>query len=63
MEWLYFDLIKVTNGYILFDVKYEAPLTENGKAKVFQSYDEAEQYLSDNDIRGNVRNVVDPSEA
>ena len=61
MEWLYFDLVKVTAGYILFDVKYETALTENGKAKVFGSYDEAEFYLSDNDIRGNVRNVVDPA--
>lgn len=61
MEWLYFDLVKVTKGYILFDVKYETPLTENDKTKIFHSYDEAEQYLSDKDIRGNVRNVVDPS--
>lgn len=61
MEWLYFDLIKVRDGYILFDVKYETRLEENGKAKIFGSYDEAEQYLSDNDIRGNVRNVIDPS--
>lgn len=61
MEWLYFDLVKVTGGYVLFDVKYETELRENGKAKIFKSYDEAEQYLSDQDIRGNVRNVVDPS--
>ena len=58
MEWTYFDLIKVNAGYYLFDIEYKIPIEENDKIKVFSSYDDAEDYLTKNDIRGSIRNIV-----
>ncbi len=62
MEWLDFDLVRVTDGYILLDIKYEARLTdESGEARIFASYDDANAYLINSDIRGSIRDVVDPA--
>jgi phage terminase large subunit-like protein len=59
MHWFVFDLVKVNSGYYLFDIEYEDALKEGGKIKVFQSWDEAEQYLVDEDIRGTIRDIVE----
>lgn len=58
MDWTIFDLVKVNSGYYLFDVEYEDTLKEDGKIKLFTSWDEAEQYLQDEDIRGSIRDIV-----
>ncbi len=59
--WPYFDLVKTNSGYFLMEVETEVALTgEDKKIVNFQSFEEARDYLADNDIRGSVRDVVDP---
>lgn len=58
MEWPYFTFDPITGH--LFDendseLGKDVLRDANGRAIVFKSAQDAEQYLVDNDIRGNVR--------
>jgi len=56
MNWPYFDLVGFEDGdvYKLVDEDGQ-DLTEDGSLVLFASFDEAEAYLEENNIRGTIR--------
>lgn len=54
MRWFYFDLVTVTDGYILVD-EDEVRLQENGNVLIFANHDDANAYIVQNDIRGSIK--------
>jgi hypothetical protein len=58
MDWVYFDLVKTEEGFYLWDFEHEVPFLENGKLKYFASFDEAETYLVEQNIRASIRDII-----